>query len=291
MSEQTLPEVTQVPGMGQSQAAIVSTPGAAAAMAREGAQLKLAAEIAMYSPRNEAESGQRMLESCRRPAFATLAEYSFPRGGKTVRGPSVYLAREAAACWGNVRYGSVIVGEHEGKIHVQGFAWDVQRNVAVVQEDLFEKRIQRRKRLGNGEYETQWVVPDERDLRELINKRAALCVRNAILQVVPSDFIEAACEEARRTQQAAARGELAKDRKTAVRDLTKAFADQGVTVKMLEERLEHALDAIDDVELAELRTIWKSINDGQSRREDYFEVRKRAPEPEETAPKAEEDSK
>ncbi len=48
-------------------------------------------------------------------------------------------------------------------------------------DDTFRKKIQR-KRDG----QTVWVTPDERDLRELTNKRGAILERNCLLKLQPS---------------------------------------------------------------------------------------------------------
>ena len=49
---------------------------------------------------------------------------------------------------------------------------------------------------------TEWTVPDERDLRELTNRRGAICVRNAILALVPPDLVEDAMATADQTLEA-----------------------------------------------------------------------------------------
>src|SRR5690606_1049362 len=52
-----------------------------------------------------------------------------------------------------------------------------------------------------------------------------------------------------------------------------AFDGIGVTVEMLEGYLKHGLDAITADEIADLRAVYKSIQDGHSRREEYFDLK------------------
>ena len=152
--------------------------------------------VAQRFPRNEDEARVKLLRACKRPTFAENAEYEFPRGGNDVSGPSVQLAREAARVWGNIQYGFEIVSEDEVWRSIRAYAWDVETNSKPFQEDRFKKLIQRRNKETRV---TEWVKPDERDLRELTNRRAAICYRNCILQIIPSDLIQEAIDESRST--------------------------------------------------------------------------------------------
>lgn len=239
--------------------------GAAAAVAREEAEIKSAIFLARQFPRNEFAAYNKVIKACERPGLAEEAVYNFPRGGQQVSGPSVNLAREIARCWGNIRYGLRVVSVDEDMVHIRGYAFDLETNAYVEHEDKFEKLVYRK---GKG-----WVKPDERDLRELINRRGAILVRNAILQVVPSDVVDAAEEKAKETLRRAAAGEISQNREQAIRRLVKAFDGIGVTVEMLEGYLKHGLDAITADEIADLRAVYKSIQDGHSRREEYFDLK------------------
>jgi len=245
--------------------------GGVAAIARDEGELKAGVIMAKKFPRNELAAYNRLMRSCERPSLAGAATYCFPRGGQNIEGPSVDLAREAARCWGNIRYGLRIVADTEDQIHIQGVAFDLETNNLVSAEDKFKKLVQRKDR-GTGT--TNWVKPDERDLRELINRRGAICVRNALLQLLPPDVIDDAVMKAKETVKKAASGELKQDRKKAISGLISGFAQLGVSVEMLSKYLDHDLEIVNDEELATLRGIWKSIHDGNSRREEHFEVTK-----------------
>lgn len=244
----------------QMQEASIST------IARDEGELKAGVVMAKKFPRNELLSYNRLLKSCERPSLAGAATYCFPRGGQNIEGPSVDLAREAARCWGNIRYGLRIIAETEDQVHIQGVAFDLETNNLVSAEDKFKKLVQRK---GQG-----WIKPDERDLRELINRRGAICVRNALLQLLPPDVIDDAVAKAKETMTKAAKGEIKQDPKKAISSLISAFGQLGVTAEMVAKYLEHDLEIITEKEMVELRGIWKSINDGNSRRDEYFEIAK-----------------
>lgn len=245
--------------------------GAISTIARDEGELKAGVVMAKKFPRNEFACYTKLLKSCERPAFAASSTYNFPRGGKAIEGPSVDLAREAARCWGNIRYGLRIVAENDESIHIQGAAFDLETNNLVTAEDKFKKLIQRKdKQTGL----TEWTKPDERDLRELVNRRGAILVRNALLQLLPPDVIDDAVAKAKVTVRAAASGELKQDRQKTVRSLLAAFEQVGVNQEMLAAKLGHDLEIVNEEEIAELRGIYKSLVDGNSRRQEHFDVPK-----------------
>lgn len=244
--------------------------GVASAVAREQSEIQAAIITAKKFPRNETASFAKAIQSMDRPSLAQSANYSFPRGGKQIVGPSVDLARELARCWTNLRYGMRIVSQDADWIHIKGYALDVENNSYIEAEDEFRNLIERK---GRG-----WIVPDERDRRELINRRGAILVRNCILQLLPPDLVESACERAKQTIEKVASGELKADRESTIRNLAVAFERIGITVAIIEKKLEHPITAINEVEIAELRGIYKSIIDGHSQAHEHFEFGKGASE-------------
>jgi hypothetical protein len=243
--------------------------GTASAVAREEAELKAAIVLARQCPRHELAGYQRLMQAMTRPTMAADARYSFPRGDTMVQGPSVYLAREAARHWGNLRYGTRIVSMDDDYVHVKGYCHDLESNNYHEMEDKFRALVQRKN------YETrktEWVKPNERDLRELINKRAAICLRGALLSVIPSDVVEDAMRAAEATLQAVEDKNLKADPVATIRKMAETFAALSVTVDMLEKYVGHKLDLCTAEEIANFRTIAASLRDGQSKREEYFAV-------------------
>lgn len=246
---------------------------AAAAVAREESEIAGAMRHARERPRSEARSFRRLLESCQRYGFADEASYTYPRGGKKISGPSVKLAREIARCWGNMRHGLRYVFEDEERVLIKGYAHDLEGNNYVEFEDGFKKLVQRR--VGEGkDARTEWVKPDERDERELVNRRGAICIRNAILALIPSDIVEDALARCRDTLRDPKNQPM--DRRAAMRAAVKAFDQVSVTPDMLEHYLGHDLEVLSDEELAELRGIFASIRDGHTSRGEHFILPRRS---------------
>jgi hypothetical protein len=231
----------------------------AAALAQH--EIQSAIIVARRFPRSEDQAFAKLMKSCQRTSFAEDAEYSFPRGGQNVTGPSVNVAREAARVWGNLRYGLYVTRDDAESRQVRGWAWDLETNTKIEMEDDFAKLVYRKK--GG------WVTPDERDLRELTNRRGAILVRNCLLQLLPKDLIEDALRACRETIEKG----VAQDPDGARKKLILAFGQLNVTPEMLEGFLGHKLSESTPAEISELRTIFTSIRDGNSKWHEYVDAK------------------
>ncbi len=232
---------------------------AAAAVTEAKAAIMLAREF----PRHEADVRQAIMASCKRPAFADGAEYRFPRGGSEVSGPSVKMARELARCWGNIQHGLEVIVDTPTTRKIRAYAWDVQTNARVIAEDEFAKKIQRKdKRTG----QTFWVTPDERDLRELTNRRGAILVRNCILQLIPPDLIDAAREECQQTRLK----DISQDPQAARNRIVDAFGELAIPASTIERKMGTPIQALSPKQVGELREIYQSIKDGNSTVSEHF---------------------
>ncbi len=228
-----------------------------AAAAEKQFEIQSAIVLAKRFPRDEDLSFQKLMKACGRTSFAEDAEYSFPRGGQPVKGPSVFLAREAARVWTNIRYGLTITRDDQNSRQIQAWAWDLETNTKISAEDEFRKLIFRR---GKG-----WIEPDERDLRELTNRRGAILIRNCVLQILPKDLIEDALDACRQTL----RSNVAKDPDSARKKILVAFSELNVTSDMLAAYLGHPVAQSSPTEIADLRAVYKSISDGNTVWGDY----------------------
>lgn len=233
-------------------------------------EIQSAIVIAKRFPRNEDAAFEKLMKASKRISFAEDAAYSFPRGATTVEGPSVNLAREAARVWGNVRFGLDVIRDDEESRQIRAWAWDMESNVRVSAEDDFKKLIQRKQKGGG----TLWVKPDERDLRELTNRRGAILVRNCLLQIVPKDLVEDAMARCKETLRKGAE----QDPETARKRLILAFSEINVSPEMLESALGHKLAESSPAEIAELRKVYKSIADGNSTWQEFSNPKKAEPE-------------
>lgn len=233
---------------------------------REQSEIQSAIVIAKRFPRDETLAYNAIIKSFERLTLAQDAVYSFPRGGQTIEGPSVDSARVMASKWGNIRYGIRFISIDDDYVHIKGYAIDLETNTSIELDDKFKKLVYRKK--GG------WVEPDERDLRELVNRRGAILERNAILKLIPRDFTEAAVRTSKETIRKALKGELKTSLEEYVRLMVMSFDKIGVSGEMLIKHLGHDLKVITEDEVIELKAIYKSIKDGNSKREDYFEFPK-----------------
>lgn len=245
-----------------------SSIGGVAAATREQSEIQSAIIVAKKFPRNEQASYAKVMNSLTRITLAEKAAYNFPRGGSNITGPSIKLAREIARCWENVRYGIRIVKESQEKICIKGYAYDCEANTYVEAEDEFKKLIQRKdKKTGI----TGWVTPDERDLRELINRKGALLVRNCILQILPPDIIEDALSQARKTVDLSVRKELSTNREDAIKRSVLAFSNLGVPVALIEKKLEKKSSDWNKDDIVTLKGIYTSVQEGHTKVSEHFD--------------------
>lgn len=232
---------------------------AAAAVTEARVTIMLAREF----PRHESDVRQAVLASCKRPSFADTAEYRFPRGNTEVSGPSIKLARELARCWGNMQHGIEVIIDTPVSRKIRAWAWDVQANTRVTAEDEFLKKVQRKdKKTG----QTFWVTPDERDLRELTNRRGAILVRNCILQLIPPDLVQAAREECQQTRLK----DISQDPQAARNRIVDAFGELAIPASTIERKMGTPIQALSTKQVAELREIYQSIKDGHSTVSEHF---------------------
>ena len=239
----------------------------ASSTARVQAETQAAIMVAQRFKRSESQARQDLLNAVKAsPRLAEKATYSFPRGKKQdpvtkewveniVTGPSTYIAREGARVWGNLVYGTEVIRETDTDRQIRSFAWDMQTNMRCLAEATFKKLIQRTKWTnvnGKREKSTEWIEPDEREMRELSNKYASIGERNCILKVIPSHLVDEVLEVARQVTK-----EEASKHPEAVRaKLADAFLTVGVNVAMLEDYLGHPLKDTTPDQIATLRGIF-----------------------------------
>ena len=103
-----------------------------AAMLQERANIDSQVATAMAFPRNLLEVKRNGI------AIATMdgetAEaciYTIMKGGKSITGPSVVLARILAAEYGHIRVESGLLTKTSTEVICYGMAWDLQKNIAV----------------------------------------------------------------------------------------------------------------------------------------------------------------
>ena len=221
--------------------------------ARAVAEVQAAIVVAQQCPRDMQEALRQMRESCSQPALAERAFFRFPRGGQTVSGPSIHLARELARCWGNVQYGisELRRDDDHGQSEMQAWAWDVQTNTRSVHTFIVPHKR-----------DTREGVRDLTDLRDIYENNAnngARRVREAIFAVLPPWFVQEAQDVCARTLREGGGKPLPQR----IAEAVDAFAGIGVKTDQLERRVGRSKARWDEHDVAQLGVIFNSIRRGE----------------------------
>lgn len=228
------------------------------------AEIQASLVMAHKFPRNESQAFAKLARSLDRVNFSKNCLYAFPRGGRTIEGPGIVLAREAARCWGNLRYGMTIIHETDDDRTIEGWAWDLETNVRTASQATFRKLIQRKNKYKGT---SEWVKPDERDMRELTNKHASLCTRNAILQLMPQDIIDDCVQKAKIVARKGVDGKNMKKERAGVINL---FEQYGISVENLEENIGAKSDTWQPQDIATLMNLANGLKDESITRDDIL---------------------
>ncbi|HEX7133137.1 MAG TPA: hypothetical protein VF228_11205 [Iamia sp.] len=255
---------TPVPAQNH-QPAVVATPtqiGQATFVeqSRAVAEVQAAVLVAQSVPRNIAAVRDAMRQSCGMTAFAERAFYRYPRGGQTVTGGSVYLARELARCWGNIQYdvGELRRDDRAAESEMRAWAWDVQTNA---RSSLTFIVPHKRDRTGG-----PVVLSDMRDIYENNANMGARRLREAIFSILPVWFTEEAKDLCQATIRRGDGTPLA-DRISAA---IAAFDQIGVTQTRLEQKLGRASDRWNEYDIAQLLVTHRSIERREIAIDDEF---------------------
>jgi hypothetical protein len=255
----------------QTQSMSISAPGgdgnpmSQALASRQFAEVMGMLMYAQQKPRDINRAIANITTSCQRPRLALGAIYKYSRGGSKIEGPSIRLAEVLAQNWGNMDFGIVELERKRGESTAMSYAWDLETNVR--ETKVFT--VRHRRDTKSGGYE----LKDERDIYELIANMGARRLRACILGVIPIDIQEEAVEQCRNTMIAAIKGDNTEPFEDKVRKMLKAFHDSfQVSQEMIEARIQHNVEAMDAHELYDLRTIFTSLKEGASKREDWFVV-------------------
>lgn len=259
---------------------INNDPAAIAAAEIAKTRLQAAYQVAMARPRNTEQVRQNLLAACRRPRFAEKAQYSKPVGGGSIKGPSIRFAETALREWGNFRSDINVVYEDESIRRVQINITDFETNAQFTKEVTVRKTVERRftkdrEIVGereNSRGEKVYIVKATDE--EIANKEAALiskAVRNEGLRLLPSDIIEEALDVAQETIQS----QIKEDPDGNKRKIIDAFGSIGIKVSSLESFIGHEMESIAASEIAELRSIFSSIKDGEAKWADYLALKRK----------------
>jgi len=216
-------------------------------------QYQAAVTIAQTRPRDEEKACADFLRECKEIEFAEEAQWSYPRGGEMVRGPSVVFARAFARCWRNLWLDCRVIHDDPDSRTVRVNVIDLERNLPKSKDVHFAKLIEK------------WVsgnktlaTPNERELIELNNRQVSKMERNLTLDLLPQYMITRALKacDARVLEWTKTDPEAAKAK------IVAAFERIGVNVPQIEIPFGKKLGQLTDDDIMELRTVFIGIRDG-----------------------------
>ena len=216
--------------------------------------------IAKRFPRDEVQAYNRVAQACQRKGIAEKAFYSYNRGGGTVSGPTIRFAEELARCWGNIDYGIKELSQDEGKSEMQAYAWDLETNAQSVQ-NFTNPHI----REVGGKAK---ILTSQRDIYEINANMGARRLRSRILAILPTDLVDMAISECKKTL-AGNNDEPLIDR---VKKMIVAFGKIGVTQEQIEKRLGRKVDTMTIDDFTDYIGIYNAIKQGESKIAEWFEA-------------------
>jgi len=235
-----------------------ATQATAVEQARAVAEVAAAVQVAQMNPRDIRRAFEDMRAACDRLSLAERAFYSVPNRGN---GPSVHLARELLRIWGNADAGvhELSRDDARGMSEIRAFAWDQQTNVR--QSRTFQ--VPHARMAGGG----RKPLTDLTDIYLNNQNIGARAVRECIFAMLPSDFVAEAQELCRKTIE---KGD-GKPLEQRITEMLAAFKQTyGVTAARIEERLGRKRGLWTAVDVADLRVVFKSIQQRETTVDDEF---------------------
>lgn len=108
---------------------------------------------------------------------ATTCTYALPRGGKSISGPSVHLAKILAQNWGNLRIEAKVVDIADKQLTSQAIAFDLENNLAIKVE------VKRSIMTKTGRMNDDMITVTG-------NAANSIALRNAVFAVIPRNVVD-----------------------------------------------------------------------------------------------------
>ena len=228
---------------------------------RAVAEVQAAAVMARQFPRDLTAAINEMRQSCAQYRLAERAFFKFPRGGESVSGETIHLARELARCWGNVIHGAraMIRDDVHGQSEMITYAQDIQTNTK--SETVFIVPHKRDKKGG------AVTLVGMRDIYENNSNTAARRLRENIFAMLPPWFKEEAKEICMKTLEAGQSGLSLPQR---VSKCIEAFESVHIRQEQLEKKVGRISGKWTAMDVAQLGVTFKSIERGEISKEDEF---------------------
>jgi hypothetical protein len=195
---------------------------------------------------------QEIAESCM---------YAVPRGDKSIKGPSVHLAKIMAQTWGNMRIANKVVDIDLKHVTSQAMCWDLESNLAI-QTEVKRLIIGREGRFND-------------DMITVTGNAAnAISLRNAVFAVIPEGFVDRIYKAAieRITGKLSSKNALITKRTEIITRFKEAYS---VTEKEILSVLnKQSIDNITIEDIAFLIAIGTALRDGDTTVDEAFRKKK-----------------
>lgn len=254
--------------------------GASALQARVKAEVEARTMVALRFPRSVTEFRRRILEACRRTAFAETALYAKPVAGSKIYGFSIRFAEECARHYGNLDIRSSVVSESDELRVVECTVTDLEVNIPWSVQVAVPKTVERKNRQKGDEVirersnsygEKVYVRRATADETFVLqNALVSKAIRNLILNHIPSDIREECRQAVEQVRADEVRSDPTKFRKK----LSDAFFRVGVTGTQLEEYLGKPLEDANEAELFMLQSIGEAIKQNEGTWAEVMEERR-----------------
>ena len=249
--------------------------------ARIKAEVQARTLVALNRPRDLTVVREKMLADAMRPGFAEVAEYSIPRGGKSIVGPSIRFAEAALRAFTNSIVDVVVLHENDTERSGEVTVCDMETNQTYRQGFMVKKTIERKVLprntsqddiVGtrvNAEGILLYLLPaTEADILMKQNALTSRIIRTLALRLIPGDLIDDALYMCHKTQ----RDRDAKDPNEARNKLADSFMALGVGAADLKTYLGHTLNGCSPAELDDLRKVYAAIKEGSATWADFMSI-------------------
>lgn len=240
------------------------------------AEVESAYILALKNPRNEEDGRSSILKVCKNLKFSETAIYRKPQGKKQVNGQwiannieglSIRFAEEAIRLWRNIKTLQTTIYDDPQKRIIKVTVIDLESNISYSKESVIEKTVERKNAIGrdvvyeriNSSGEKVSVVIATED--EIMNKEAALAsktIRNNGLRLIPDYVLTEAIEIIRATVKSG----VDQDPNKAKNAVVDNFAKINISVKQLEEYLDHPIAQLSSNEIVALQETFNAVKEG-----------------------------
>ncbi|QDH92845.1 hypothetical protein KNU62_gp60 [Gordonia phage Bakery] len=227
---------------------------------RAVAEVQAAVLVAQQNRRIKTVAVVEMRDSTAQRSVADKAFFRFPRGGETVSGPSIHLARELARCWGNIQFGvsELRRDDVKGESEMQAYAWDLETNARNVTSFIVPHTRDTKRGVKK--------LTDMRDIYENNANSGARRLRECIFAVLPPWFIDEAVDRCNATLKDGGGVPLAQRITNAI----ELYSGIAISRDQLEAKLGRSSNDWTEHDVAQLGVIWKSIDRGEVQKDEEF---------------------